>query len=82
MYSRIPKLPNEIVDSILEILKIEEEFNTLTSVARASHNMYNIAIPKIYETVVVNEKNRSTVGYGHGIEDSVSKQGKSMIVEY
>jgi hypothetical protein len=82
MYSQIPKLPNEIVDSILEILKIEEEFNTLTLVARASHNMYDIAIPRIYETVVVNEKNRSTVGYGHGIGDPVSKQGKSMIGEY
>ena len=44
--------------------------------------MYDIAIPKIYETVIVNERNRSTIGYGHGSEDSISKPGKTAISEY
>jgi len=77
MYSRIPKLPNEVVDAILEILKVEEEFKTLTSVARANHTMYDIAIPKIYETVIFSEtvgkgkkgkkgkNNHAMIAYGH-----------------
>ena len=74
MYSRIPKLPNEVVDAILEVLKVEEEFKTLTSVARVNHTMYDIAIPKIYETVIFSEtvgkgkkgkNNHAMIAYGH-----------------
>ena len=74
MYSRIPKLPNEVVDAILEVLKVEEELKTLTSVARVNHTMYDIAIPKIYETVIFSEtvgkgkkgkNNHAMVAYGH-----------------
>lgn len=79
MYSRIPQLPNEVVDSILEILKVEGQFNTLTSVARVSHTMYNIAIPKLYDTVVFSKtqkrrkaqkaqkagNNHAMINYGH-----------------
>jgi len=67
---------------ILEDLKMNSEFKALTSAARASKTMYDIAIPKIYETVVVNERNRSTIGYGHGTEDSISKQGKTAMRGY
>jgi len=67
---RIPRLPNEVVDSILEILKKEGDFRTLTSVARVSRVMYDIAIPKIYETVVFsqttgNKNNHAKIQYGH-----------------
>jgi len=71
MYSRIPKLPNEIVDAILEILKEEMKFKTLASVARVNHTMYDIAVPKIYETVVFKGtseqgmNNHAMIAYGH-----------------
>jgi len=67
---------------ILEMLKKDGEFKALTSAARASKTMYDIVIPKIYETVVVNERNRSTIGYGHGSGASGTKQGKSAISGY
>jgi hypothetical protein len=63
---KIPTLPNEILDSILTVLKVDKDFSTLCSVAQASRNMYNIAIPKIYETVVFNKDNQGKIGYGHG----------------
>jgi len=84
MYSRIPKLPNEVVDAILEILKVEEEFKTLTSVARVNHTMYDIAIPKIYETVMFSEtvgkgkkgkNNHAMIACGHS--HSASRPGRS-----
>ena len=67
---------------ILDMLKQDGEFKALTSAARATKTMYDIAIPKIYETVVVNERNRSTIGYGHGTGASGTKQGKTAISEY
>ena len=55
---------------ILNILQERGEFKTLTSVARVDRNMYDIAIPKIYQTVTVNERNRDKIGYGHGTSTS------------
>ena len=75
-------MPTEILDMILEMLRKDGEFKALAAAARASKTMYDIAIPKIYETVVVNERNRSTIGYGHGTEDSISKQGKTAMRGY
>jgi hypothetical protein len=69
-------LPTEIIDSILEIIKREEDFKTLCSAARVNKAMYDIVVPKIYETVVINEKNKDIVGYGHGIRSTGSESGK------
>jgi len=78
---KIPTLPNEILDSILTLLKVDGEFSTLRSVAQAAQNMYNLAIPKIYETVVFNERNQSKIMYGHGkswkSSKNASRDGKS-----
>jgi hypothetical protein len=63
---KIPKLPNEILDSILGLLKVDGDFSTLCSVAQANRNLYNLVIPKIYETVVINKNNPRKIAYGHG----------------
>jgi len=72
---KIPTLPNEILDSILSLLQVDGDFSTLRSVAQANQNMYDLAIPKIYETVVFNEKNQSKIMYGHGKSSKSSSRG-------
>jgi len=75
---KIPTLPNEVLDSILTVLQVDGDFSTLCSVAQASRNMYEIAIPKIYETVVFNKKNQRKVRYGHGNSSKMfGRDGKS-----
>jgi len=45
-------------------------------VARSNQIMYDLAIPKIYEVVVVNERNAKTIGYGHGSESQDKREGE------
>jgi len=75
---KIPTLPNEILDSILTVLEVDEDYSTLCSVAQASRNMYNLAIPKIYETVVFNKKTQRKIKYGHGKLSKRLHDGRSM----
>jgi hypothetical protein len=68
--SKIPKVPHEIFQTIMDTLKADGDFKTLTSVARTNHSMYDMVIPMIYETVVFNQKNsvgkgRKMIGHGH-----------------
>ena len=63
---RIPTLPNEIIDAILTALGVDGDYSTLCSVAQANRNMYNIAIPKIYKTAVINKRNQRKIKFGHG----------------
>ena len=67
---KIPKVPDDIFQSILDILKADGDYKTLTSVARTNRNMYDIVIPMIYGVVTFNRgnsvgKNRKMIGYGH-----------------
>jgi hypothetical protein len=75
----IPHLPNEIIVSILEFLKLDKNFKALTMVARCNQTMYDLAIPKIYEVVVVNERNVGMIGYGHGTKSVDKNEGKSRL---
>jgi hypothetical protein len=59
------QLPNEIILSILEFLKLDDDLPSLAAVVRANKNMYNLAIPKLYETVTVTERNQYNIGYGY-----------------
>jgi hypothetical protein len=47
--------------------KTMDTSNPLASVARTNHNMYDRAIPKLYETVTVKEdkENQKQLAYGH-----------------
>ena len=59
------QLPNELIEVIIEHIKVDGNFKTLAAIARANHNMYNIVIPKLYETVTVKANNERCVAYGH-----------------
>jgi hypothetical protein len=79
---KIPKVPDDIFQSILDILKADEDYTTLTSVARTNRSMYEIVIPMIYGVVVFNRgnsvgKNRKMIGYGHGSEEGHSELSRS-----
>lgn len=62
-----PQLPNEIIDVILECVKDNGHLQSLASIAWANHNMYDIAIPKLYETVTIkkDKENQKQLAYGH-----------------
>lgn len=72
----IPYLPNEVIERMLEFLKLDKNFKALNMVARSNQTMYDLAIPKIYEVVVVNERNVKTIGYGHGSESQDKREGE------
>lgn len=72
----IPYLPNEVIERILEFLKLDKNFKALNMVARSNQTMYDLAIPKIYEVVVVNERNVKTIGYGHESESPLRREGE------
>jgi hypothetical protein len=59
------QLPNELIEVIVDHIKEDGNFKTLATVGLASHNMYNIVIPKLYETVTVKKGNQDQVSYGH-----------------
>jgi hypothetical protein len=74
------QLPEEIVLSILDCLRQGDEYGSLATVARANQEMYDRAIPTIYETVVINKRNRRTIGYGHSASQACcSKHGEHRI---
>ena len=70
-----PPLPNEVFNEILIHLKEDHQYKALTRVARVSKNTYDLVIPHLYETVVINKKNKDKIAYGHG-EGSKSGLGK------
>jgi hypothetical protein len=59
------QLPNELIDVILEHLKTDDDLPAIAKVARTSRRMYSIAIPKLYETVTITQRNRYQFWYGH-----------------
>jgi hypothetical protein len=59
------QLPNELIEVIVEHIKEDGNLKTLAAIARASQHMYDIVIPKLYETVKVTAKNEKYVAYGH-----------------
>lgn len=59
------QLPTEIMDHIISFLKADDDLPALATVARVNHNMYDLAIPKLYESVTINEKNKQQIKYGH-----------------
>jgi hypothetical protein len=61
-------LPNELVDAILGFLKADDDLPALAAVVRTNQHMYDLAIPKLYETVPINERNKDTIGYGHTVD--------------
>ena len=45
-------MPDDVFQSILDIIKADGDYKTLTSIARTNHAMYDLVIPMIYGVVV------------------------------
>lgn len=65
------QLPNELINIILEHLKTDDDLPAIAKVARTSRRMYSIAIPKLYKTVTITQRNKYQLWYGHS-EDGMS----------
>ena len=69
---------NDIIVLVLKYLT--READTLMSAALVSHDLYDIAIPWLYMTVVVTEENGGSVEYGHTLESHfLHGHGKSNV---
>lgn len=64
---RIPRLPKEVINNILEMLGNDGQWDTLASVACVDRSMYEVVIPILYQTVAINERNKDNIGYGHSL---------------
>jgi hypothetical protein len=66
------QLPNEVIDAILGYLKADDDLTALARVARTSRRMHSIAIPKLYETVTITQRNKYQFWYGHAEDGTLS----------
>jgi len=62
---KMAQLPTEIMDHIISFLKANDNLPALAAVAQVNHKMYNLAIPRLYESVTINEHNKEHIKYGH-----------------
>ena len=70
-------LPTEVISSILDTLVAEEQCGTLAKTARASQRMYDVVIPKLYDTIHITERNRLNFTYGCTMADLSLPDGTS-----
>jgi hypothetical protein len=71
------KLPNELIDHILDLLAAREQFKSLASAARVNKVTYDLAIPKLYRTITVKEENQEQVIYGCTASFAEDSHGRS-----
>lgn len=64
-------LPREVVELVIKFIRKDRHFKTLTRLAHVNQYYYDLVIPTLYETVVVNDGNRYRVDYGHGHESQI-----------
>jgi hypothetical protein len=57
-------IPNEVFNMIICSLQADNDLAALAAVARANQHMYDLAIPKLYETVTMTDWNEDQIGYG------------------
>jgi hypothetical protein len=74
------QLPTEIMDHIISFLKADDNLPALAVVARVNHDMYDLVIPKLYESVTINEDNKQHINYGHSPWPSKSRNGMYMFI--
>jgi hypothetical protein len=66
----------EIIDKIIGYLRADDDLPALASAAQVNQCMYDLAIPRLYETVTINQRNWRKVGYGHTAQrDHMSHPG-------
>ena len=52
---------------VIGYLKKDEQYRTLASIAQCSKDLYEFAIPKLYETITVTKENQEMLVYGHSL---------------
>jgi hypothetical protein len=52
---------------VIGYLKKDEQYKALASIAQCSQGLYELAIPKLYETVTVTKENQEMLVYGHSL---------------
>lgn len=57
-------LPYDIIREIISHLKTDEQFETLAALAQVNHGVYDLAIPKLYETITIKDGNQEQLAYG------------------
>jgi hypothetical protein len=61
-----PALPIELVSVIIRDLKHERQYATLAKLAQANSAYFNLAMPKLYETITINATNAMELDLGYG----------------
>jgi hypothetical protein len=64
-----PRLPNELVARIMKDLHRSQQLATLARVATACRAFESMAVPLLYETILVTERNMGTVPRGPTYEE-------------
>jgi hypothetical protein len=59
-------LPNELLLRIVAHLQRTRQYRSLAELARANMACYDLAIPKLYETIILTDYSQSKLRYGHG----------------
>jgi hypothetical protein len=52
---------------VIGYLKKDEQYKTLASIAQYSQGLFELATPKLYETITVTKENQEMLVYGHSI---------------
>jgi hypothetical protein len=53
-----------VIAIVLEFLKVNKKLKTLAAAARVNHGIYDLAIPRLYETIEVTGDNQDWLAYG------------------
>jgi hypothetical protein len=63
------------MEMIIDYLKDSQSLETLATCSQASHSMYELVIPKLYETVEIKAYNQAALAYGHSTPSETSESG-------
>ena len=68
-----PPLPIELVSMIIRDLKHGRQYATLAKLAQANSAYFNLAMPKLYETITISATNAMELDLGYGPSDPESE---------
>lgn len=76
------QLPIEIMDHIVSFLKANDDLPALAAMVRVNQDIYDLAIPKLYESVTINERNKQHIEFGHSFSPMELQNGISLSSVY
>ena len=69
-------LPNEILVSVFEFLKVNQQLKTLANVVRVNKTTSDLVIPMLYQNLRFTTSNKDKLLYGSTPSVGVEDQGK------